>query len=381
MLSSSPLHHTFLLSLLVFPFRVTRAPPSGGVLVAFVFILNSLYMLIVIKGRVMEAKIVNAFIKFCDAMQHAVGRLKESIMECDIETPIAPHKSGGCAHAAVTHKVTHAVVKCAHCGKEFERQRITQKYCSKECRLAALKPSRDAGCKEQVKKKRQLESSEKTCKVCGKTFIPKQARSQFCCRDCSVLWYNYQSFVKNHPDVSFETWKTTDFSRLRGKRKEVPTRTCLFCGKPYVPTTEEQKYCSKACKFEAHEKEKAERLAAQPAVVKQPVAAPQIVATPTKDDPRTFEIRECEVCHQKFQAAKGTNVRFCSQCLSHFGYAECVEIAKEEKQKREEEKNKSPYKVCSLCGTYFTDNTPTKAQIFCERCRQRQINKRKKRRK
>ena len=366
----------------------------------------------VIGRRVMDAKIVNELIKFCDAVQYAVGRLKESIMECGIETPIALHKSGDCTHAAVTHKVTRAVVKCAHCGKEFERQRITQKYCSKECRLTELKPSKDAGgqdaigekhvcehcgkefisasstvvycsrrCKEQAKKKRQLESSKKTCKACGKTFIPKQARSQFCCRDCSVLWYNYQNFVKKHPDVSFETWKTTDFLRQRGKKKDVPTRICQFCGKAYVPTTEEQKYCSKTCKFEAHEKEKAERLAVKPAVAKQPVAAPQIVATPTKDDPRTFEIRECEVCHQKFQAAKGTNVRFCGQCLGYFGYAECVEIAKEEKQKREAEKNISPYKVCSLCGTYFTDNTPTKAQIFCERCRQRQINKGKKRRK
>ena len=366
------------------------------------------------KGRVMNNdKVVNALIKFCDAMQYAVARFKESLLECSHEPIVPSNKSGGCAHAAVTQKINHAVVKCAHCGKEFERTRTTQKFCSAECRLSSHKPAKDAGgqdaigekhvcehcgkefisasstvvycsrrCKEQAKKKRDKEEIKRACLTCGEEFVPKQARSQFCCRECATRYYNYQVFAKTHPDVTFEKWKNTIFPKgRRGKRKEVPTRACLFCGKPYVPTTEEQKYCSKACKFEAHEKEKRERLAAAPVVEKPKPAPPEIVSTPTKDDPRTFEIRECDVCHQKFQAAKGTNVRFCSQCLGHFGYQECVEIAKEEKMKKDAEKNKSPFKVCSLCGTYFTDNTPTKAQIFCERCRQRQINKGKKKRK
>ena len=359
----------------------------------------------------MDAKCINAFIKCCDAVIHAVSNLRDELM-AQHASPDAPVDTSIVKKSALV--VKHAVVKCAHCGKEFERQRVTQKYCSAKCRLSEMKASKSAGgedavgekhvcehcghefisnsptvqycsrrCKEQAQKKRKRELEKRICQTCGKEFTPKQERSRFCCRSCQMDWHNYQAFARKHPEITFEVWKNTTFKHGRGHKIVIQSRTCQFCGRTYYPTTEEQKYCSKACSANAHEKDKQERLkaAAASTTAKEETPKPTIVQGPTKDDPRTWETRTCGVCHGTFQAARGTNVRYCSRCLGHFGYQECVEIEKEEKLKKEQEINKSPYKVCSICGTYFTDTTPTKSQIFCERCRNRQINKGKKRKK
>ena len=307
-------------------------------------------------------------------------------------------------------------VTCPICGKTFTPKTSKQQFCSNKCRIKSL-----ASRKRTPKKAAAKKQSSCVCPNCGKEFIKHSGRQKFCCSECKGTYYSkrnweelkkktpileytccicgnkfsskkknltnctcsqkcnnkHTSFVRyaaRHPEVTLEQY--LKMGDMRKRRKPVETRVCVYCGRDYVPTTEEQKYCSRICKDNAHAETKASTLkeheTSQPAI---PKVQPEIVQGPTKDDPRTWETRHCGVCDMTFEAAKGTNVCYCARCLSHYGYKECVEIEKEERMKKEEEKNKSPYKVCSRCGTYFTDNTPTKSQLFCERCRNKRIGK------
>ena len=70
-------------------------------------------------------------------------------------------------------------VKCIICGKEFEAQKSTKKYCSNECLNASRR-------KKYAEKGRIRGISEKVCPICGKTFTPKSAAAsqRTCCYDC-----------------------------------------------------------------------------------------------------------------------------------------------------------------------------------------------------
>lgn len=75
-------------------------------------------------------------------------------------------------------------VKCVVCGKVFEAQKSTKKYCSDECKNA-MRRARWA--ENQQKKERQPTiMKEKVCPICGKTFRPKTAAAnqRTCCYDC-----------------------------------------------------------------------------------------------------------------------------------------------------------------------------------------------------
>lgn len=71
------------------------------------------------------------------------------------------------------------IVKCIICGKEFEAQKSTKKYCSNECLNASRR-------KKYAEKGRIRGISEKVCPICGKTFTPKSAAAsqRICCYDC-----------------------------------------------------------------------------------------------------------------------------------------------------------------------------------------------------
>ena len=361
----------------------------------------------------MDAKFVKEFIKCLDGIIHATSRMREVLnkydalkeMQCREESLDTTSESSEVQHRK-TKRAKLPLAKCEKCGKEFQPRRLEQRFCSNACRLAVVnseekthicptcgKEFKSAGrratycsraCQakhirnEKKLQEKQDQPTTRECLVCGEKFTPVRKNSKFCCRECAIQYYNYKAFLRNHPgtQIEFSTWQRTPFPTGRKARgntiNKALKRTCQFCGRDFIPTTDEQKYCSKACKFEAHEQSKEKMVKKETPVVKQP----EIIATPTKDDQRTWERRECKVCHLTFEAAKGTNVRYCPKCLSHYGYRECVELEKEENEKRDIEKNKSQFKVCSKCGAYFTDTTPTRAQLFCERCRKKLIGTR-----
>ena len=75
------------------------------------------------------------------------------------------------------------IVKCAVCGKEFEAQKSTKKYCSNEC-VNAMRRTRWTN-RDKIEKKQQL-MPEKECPICNKKFRPKNAAAnqRICCYDC-----------------------------------------------------------------------------------------------------------------------------------------------------------------------------------------------------
>lgn len=74
-------------------------------------------------------------------------------------------------------------VKCVVCGKEFESQKSTRKYCSKECENTMRRIKWANRIKEE---KEQKLMPEKVCPICNKKFRPKSAAAnqRICCYDC-----------------------------------------------------------------------------------------------------------------------------------------------------------------------------------------------------
>lgn len=75
------------------------------------------------------------------------------------------------------------IVKCVICGKTFEAQKSTKKYCSKEC-ANAMRRIRWAQ-RDKVEKEQKL-MPEKECPICNKKFRPKNAAAnqRTCCYEC-----------------------------------------------------------------------------------------------------------------------------------------------------------------------------------------------------
>lgn len=74
-------------------------------------------------------------------------------------------------------------VNCIVCGKEFEAQKSTKKYCSKECNNA-MRRQRWAERDKTLKKETVM--SEKICPICNQKFRPKTsaANQRSCCYNC-----------------------------------------------------------------------------------------------------------------------------------------------------------------------------------------------------
>ena len=77
------------------------------------------------------------------------------------------------------------IVTCTVCGKEFEAQKSTKKYCSNECRNAARR-EKYAEAKAMGLDPHNKGLKEKECPICGKKFTPKSASAsnRTCCYDC-----------------------------------------------------------------------------------------------------------------------------------------------------------------------------------------------------
>ena len=126
---------------------------------------------------------------------------------------------------------------CPVCNKEFETNNH-QKYCSVQCREIATSEKKKEYLrkyyiknKEKIINRRQLEKEtwEKTCPVCGKTFITSDRKRIYCSLDCRVKKQN-QDVVKEN-----------------NKRKTIYQKTCPICKKTFTTTDSKKKYCSNEC--------------------------------------------------------------------------------------------------------------------------------------
>ena len=74
--------------------------------------------------------------------------------------------------------------KCVTCGKEFEANKSTKKYCSIDCQNAMRRQKYAE--RERIPKDISYKGAEKTCPICGVKFYPKtaMANQRTCCYTC-----------------------------------------------------------------------------------------------------------------------------------------------------------------------------------------------------
>lgn len=154
---------------------------------------------------------------------------------------------------------------CPTCGKFFEGERRTQKYCSPQC--------------SNARDKRYF-----VCEVCGKSFYAPKWRwdtARFCSRVCKKIGMKGES----------RSTKGT----IRSERSSI---YCLYCGKEITISAWQKgrkKFCSTACSNRYYRKD-------QPAN--------------NRKDPIE---RNCEICGKKiYSIPSNHDVKYCSKkCFFH----------------------------------------------------------------
>lgn len=181
---------------------------------------------------------------------------------------------------------------CQYCGKEITGRK--RKYCDIECGRNAHK--------KKLKDQREQKKVTKTCRECGKAFVPKMPWGKFCCDRCR------DKYKRQHPNY--------------------PSCICKHCGKEYVPKSKERTtYCSRECAFE--------HMAAKP------------------KDPGVI-INYC-VCGEIITPKH----KYCDECRK-----ESKRIRVREAAKQKHTANVKP-KICKQCGTGFIPEYGTKRRSFC----------------
>jgi hypothetical protein len=99
---------------------------------------------------------------------------------------------------------------CWTCGKDFDGNGRTLRYCSKDCRI------------KKAKQRKLQVVGKNICEICGKSFAihSKQRLQKYCSAKC----------------------------RKKGGGHK---HTCEQCGKEYLAVHSKQRFCSEACKYES----------------------------------------------------------------------------------------------------------------------------------
>lgn len=139
---------------------------------------------------------------------------------------------------------------CPICGKEFEGK-TNQKFCSQDCRIKHANANSQKYRAEYYKKNKEklkaysrehsnkpVELTEKTCPVCGKTFMGNK-KEVYCSSECKTIGYKEKydaSVIRNRPTYE---------------------KVCPICGKTYTTTRPSSLCCSPECrKVDLREKQK-----------------------------------------------------------------------------------------------------------------------------
>ena len=132
---------------------------------------------------------------------------------------------------------------------------------------------------------------ERICKICGKTFMPRDPRHLCCSTECS----------KENKRRNNRAW-----CAAKKAKTPKPSRICKICGKTFTPCDNAQKCCSTECS-----KENNRRLVTQ-YNNKHKILT---VAVPKKFQGR---IVTCQSCGRKFKQTFNRE-KFCSdQCRTEF---------------------------------------------------------------
>lgn len=133
--------------------------------------------------------------------------------------------------------VTMREFTCAICGRKFSKISLRMaKYCSEQCRnQAALLSKKRRRERQEVRDSENKSQREyrqryatRTCKICGREFIPKMPRQRCCSPECSAK--NRHGHVQN----------------------PLLDKACVVCGKHFESYQPRAKYCSRRCANQAN---------------------------------------------------------------------------------------------------------------------------------
>lgn len=81
---------------------------------------------------------------------------------------------------------------------------------------------------------------KKTCVICGKEFVPYNSQQNSCSKECGRVRKRRQTRES----------KVRMRAKRRAEKALLPKRVCVICGKEFVPYNPQQKTCSKECSRE-----------------------------------------------------------------------------------------------------------------------------------
>lgn len=226
---------------------------------------------------------------------------------------------------------------CVVCGKTFTPKANGQKYCSKECgRDAKLLNDRSRYAKYPKRKAQE----EKTCQICGKTFSTVYGWQRYCSKECKHEGRNLRArrSYARHP-----------------KRSPKTEKTCQTCGKTFLANESNQKFCSEECRLKSHRAHHEEKV--YPVCGKTFTAKSSIQKFCSKECCNAVynppgQIVKCRVCGKEFRRGKG-QAKSCTECRA---------MPKVMPKRPQEEK------TCPVCQEKFLP--VRRSQIYCStRCR------------
>ena len=118
---------------------------------------------------------------------------------------------------------TGTETNCAICGKKFKRRSIGQVYCGKSCAAKGRNNFRKTG-EGRIKR---------YCAACGKELDPERGnKAQYCNKECLAVVRRNRTLEKQ-------------------KKAMKKGRTCIVCGKHFVPEKYKDTICSEECAVRA----------------------------------------------------------------------------------------------------------------------------------
>jgi len=224
---------------------------------------------------------------------------------------------------------------CLNCNKILPENSQRRKYCSNECHQGYLYKTRD----------RKLQDC-KICPQCKTIFVPEARSQKYCGDQCRSDHYNLvkasTAIVKTCP-LCKVPYKSRQEHRLicqvllnqialKKQQHKVTDNglTCPGCGKKFIPTHGNQKFCNNKCNIEYYER----------------------LNTPTD-----VKIKKCVQCNMIFKSADPLQF-FCSDACHDKHLKIAPSLANKTKIcpncKKSFETSNTKIKFCSLqCQTYF----------------------------
>lgn len=260
---------------------------------------------------------------------------------------------------------------CPNCGKEFVTdEKNRRKYCSDKC---AQEWNRNRTRNAQNKRAEKLVI---ICAVCGKEFEGKSTQAKYCskeCRNAAMVEHNRKrhAAMRETPEgrekLREQRKKNRKPAQKRKKQEkthqEQMTKVCALCGNEFETSSHSAKYCSDKCRRKAvvlGAKRYRERL----------LATPEGRAIDAQRRKKYAETQREKQGRKKRQSAKD-KIKKCAHCGKEFtgrgGSKFCSDECRKAviNQERAAEKSKLNGRFCKVCGKALTGRQRTVCSVHC----------------